>query len=97
MCPVKKHGILLLKMKERMKTGKEPPAHRVLKTMRDNIYEAFSLLSGTYLVLGKYHCYLLLLAHIWHPVEHKKRIINSNQAREGHRKRVEEGNIFKSP
>lgn len=42
-------------------------------------------------------CYVLLLTYIWLPAEHMEKIVNSNQTGEGHRKRVGEGNIFKSP
>ena len=42
-------------------------------------------------------CYVLILTYILRPVEHMHKIMNSNQTGRGHRKRVGEGYIFKSP
>lgn len=39
-------------------------------------------------------CYFLSLTQIWHPEKHMQKVINSNQARKSHRKRVGEENIL---
>ena len=42
-------------------------------------------------------CYVLILTYILSPVEHMHKIMSSNQTGKGHRKRVGEGYILKSP